>query len=1418
MNIGIHIAALTMAGMVVCSRAADSAPFMVDNVRPITSESLVLTWNSEWVGGDSEATVVIVDDGVEIRRSCGSGEYTLNVPCGTEHNLEYITYVEGVKQSETYTTTVTMPHNEAITKLAKESTCTEDGWTREVRCNRCDEILEESESIPALGHNLQVTVQAQDSKCTEDGCTEQIACSRCGEIFVASEVIPALGHSGAITKPAIEPTSSETGWTAEITCTRCGEILQESEVIPALGYIRNVTARQLWPHKKIEVCYMLAKDIGDVATTNTPLVLMGKWSSTTKTATALYGDMQCVPGVHKVVWDFDADSITHSTRYMSYAVKYGAHSALSADFWVAADVKDGMDVSATIPKYLGYSTFANGESKLILDDETLLSSTNSGSFGWMPRSVGQHTLKHISGTNEWTRAINVTAIPYAQEPSPNPSTEEDANIAISSTSKAFGVNGGSGTIVTGGSGTWSAEVSDSWITIPSALASRNAGLPVVYQVAANTEVEARTGYIYVSGHVFTVTQEGVGAELDEYSADIEANGGTGSFTVLADTQSSWRVKSNVDWISVKVTDNGERVTGNGEQDVFFSVAPWNEVSTRSGTITAAGQTFTVNQTGRRMKIYVPDAINCVPLAVEKDYLSHVIDIQVNALAETEWGVAVDSPWLSIVDGGSGKGSDNIAIAINENPSFVSREGKVIIGTETLVIKQSGRTSEALQFEISPTNTTASVKGANGLISVLATPDLPWTATSQANWLTIMPAFQSGAGNGNIIYTASPNPTMAKRTGTIEVAPSGGMSSRIHAVSQPAATALISATNHIVAAEGESFDIEVAIDDVVNWTIDNTNSWITISGELNRYGPGRVSLVATENMTVDPREATIIIAGHAFTIHQQGRTVEVEYTSKVFGTETDYGSIEIHPDGNISWKAVSSDPTWLTIWGDEGCEYDDDGNVIGTGDATIEYIVSDYVGDGTPRTGTITIGDKVVYITQRAYDLSINPSATWVGGNSGEGEIGVPATVGQIWNAIATEPWIAIASGYDEGTGSGTVRFVYTDNDTGAERTGRIIISGEEYTITQAARQMVAVSSRIDGGKGHISGGGTYDRGSSVILTAKAQDGYEFVSWTLPDGSVATSTTLQVVADVDKEIIANFRMIPIYSVNGESVREGTSRTFAAPADVIDENGTRKLVCLGTSRYPDKGASFTLVVTEDVDFAWDIWQTNYLVKVEQTEGGSVTCAGIYAGEMWISAGEEIELAASPETEKTFFRWLVDDSPATGMSPPHTLRLCINSPLSISAVFGVFNDTIATAADAPMLTFTTGGDAEWAPVIDATTPTGYTSARSGTIGEESETWLETTIAGAGALTFRWRVDCEKDDGGGATWDRLSVWTNGVEAARIDGKTDWQIVTINCEPHDGDKTTIRWSFYRDDWDEPGASHENAAWVDGIDWKEVEQ
>ncbi len=1175
-------------------------------------------------------------------------------------------------------------------------------------------------------------------------------------------------------------------------------MLQATTTIPALGYIRNVRAAQLWPHKKIAFQYEIADDVSEIVTGSTALKVTGTYGSTTKTATSakLYGDKACTPGVHHAVWDVEGDSITHSQSSMNFSLEYGAAKA-DATCWVAlgSEIKDGMSINGT-KKNVWCSPFVNGEGQLLIDGNVFLSSSNLYSFAWMPIATGTHTLTHKSGSYTWTRTVNVTGLAFATPAEPNPPTAADTGLTISPLTRNMAIAGGSSAITTSGNA-WTASASDPWITLNAT--SGTAGRPVAYRVAANDQIGSRTGYVYVNGHVHTIIQAGASAGVSPTSVAQGPEGGAGEVAVEVDGAATWTVRPNNDWITVEPT------SGAGSGTVAYQVAPYNEVATRSGTLTVAGETVTISQTGRAMKL--------AAYAEACDYRAHVIPVTVNALASTEWNAIPDVGWISIADSDNGlnrRGGSSLGVALAENPGYLPRTGTVFIGTETFTVTQAGRTQ--LAFAISPDRTSASVNGANGLIAVTATPDLPWTAASGANWLTLMADFAHGAGSGNVVYTASPNSTMTTRTGTITVTPDAAshVAAKTHTVTQPAATALVSAEAHVFDAAGDSFAVEVATGDVVVWSIAKSAGWVSIGGGLSRVGPGTVVVSVAGNPTVETRETTVTIAGHAFRVIQPGRDVEVDCDSLVFGTLSESLQLDIHPDGNASWTAVVSDPTWLILWGDADCDYDADGNVLGAGDATLECLVTDYVGDGTPRTGWVQIGDRKVFITQRPYDLSINPSATTVAGNAGEGSVGVPAPLGEIWNAIAVEPWITIVSGYDSGTGSGTVRFTYAENDTGAVRTGKIVIAGEVYTVTQAARQMVHVEVTAEGGL--VSGGGIYDRGDVVTLRATPKDGYAFTGWSLPGGATSTANPLTFRADVDKAVTAQFRLIPVYVVNGETVREGASRTFTAPAAQVDAAGTTRLVCRGTSAFPSLGTSFTLNITADVSFAWDLWETNYLLTATASSGGRVRENGTAFVRRWVAAGGTATLVAVADSGKTFFRWTgdVEASAAGGASLP----LVMDGPKTVRAEFGAWSATLADALDVPGWTFATGGDAEWQPVVDAWAQTGYTSARSGAMGSECETWMETTVTGGGELGFRWRADCEKDPSGEATWDRLTVFTNGVEAARLDGTTGWQRVTL---PVSGAKTTIRWSFYRDDWDEGGPGRTSGGWVDGVTWTGTE-
>ena len=680
----------------------------------------------------------------------------------------------------------------------------------------------------------------------------------------------------------------------------------------------------------------------------------------------------------------------------------------------------------------------------------------------------------------------------------------DPMIAITPVNRSMEQTGGTAAINTSGSGTWRASVSDNWILLTSS--SGTAGFPVAYKVAANNNVETRIGYVYVSGYTHTITQAGLGATLGSYSADFETAGGTGSVTVNAPSGKTWHAKSNVDWITVQSS------SGTGTRSLSFTVSRYDEVSTRSGTLTIADNTFTVHQTGRRMQL--------TSYSATSDYFAETIKIRVNALASTEWSVSVNADWLTVSDAGNGRGGDVVQITLSENQSYNARNGVVTIGTEQFAVRQLGRT--ALVFKINPTEvSTFSMDGASGeRIAVSATPDLGWTATTSADWIELYSGYKSGSGSGNVVYKVKPNPTLYPRSGTITVtAADSAVAVKRLEISQEAAVASLTGDSYEFEAAGESFTVGVNTGSIVGWNVRNSIEWLTVSG-LSMVGPADITLTAAANTSVQPRSGVITIADHEFRVTQKGRGVSLGYDeTRVFDTdgkttgENVDNAITVTADSDVEWTAVASDPTWIVIY---------EGN-SGRGNGTVKFIVAPYIGAGEIRTGMITIGSEIAYVTQRPYELSIEPNGQWVDGNAGAGEIQVALDIAGVWNAIATEPWITVVSGYNSGTGSGKVLFSYTDNNTGKTRTGKIMIAGEMYTLTQQSRQMVAVGASVEGHGGHVSGGGTYNAGSEVTLAAVSEDGYSFEGWRVAGGAdfVATDMELTVTVTVAQEYKAVF---------------------------------------------------------------------------------------------------------------------------------------------------------------------------------------------------------------------------------------------------------------------------------------------------------
>ena len=109
-------------------------------------------------------------------------------------------------------------------KVTKEATCTEDG-EKTYTCTVCNTT--KTEVIPATGHQHKEVRNAKKATCTEDGYSGDLYCKDCGQLISKGAVVKATGHSWESGKVTEAATCKKEG-TKTYTCKNCGETKTES--------------------------------------------------------------------------------------------------------------------------------------------------------------------------------------------------------------------------------------------------------------------------------------------------------------------------------------------------------------------------------------------------------------------------------------------------------------------------------------------------------------------------------------------------------------------------------------------------------------------------------------------------------------------------------------------------------------------------------------------------------------------------------------------------------------------------------------------------------------------------------------------------------------------------------------------------------------------------------------------------------------------------------------------------------------------------------------------------------------------------------------------------------------------------------------------------------------------------------------
>ena len=392
------------------------------------------------------------------------------------------------------------------------------------------------------------------------------------------------------------------------------------------------------------------------------------------------------------------------------------------------------------------------------------------------------------------------------------------------------------------------------------------------------------------------------------------------------------------------------------------------------------------------------------------------------------------------------GDDSLAGAL---PAEVHRSAVSVLALLTVTLACSAACQSSSTNVTGPSGTkcaitvpatlpTIGADGGSGTLTVTVAPECVWSATSAAEWLSIT-STPNGQGSGNMTFTATGNPTAAMRRGALLFG-----ERRVELTQSGAACqfTLAPQTASVGAAGGEG---SVTLNGVegCQWSATSQADWISIVGPQSGSGSSAIRFSAGANEG-PARSGLIAIADRTFAVNQGASgsacAIALANSEQVVPASGGTDSVTVTAQGDCAWTAVSQSP-WITVTS----------GAAGRGTGHVSLTIA--ANSGATRVGLVTIGGQTYVVTQSSggsggcsYSLDSNGfSAPGVGGST---TVGVSAPAGCAWTASSGISWIVVAAG-GVGNGSGAATLAIAAN-TGAARSGSVIVAGQAFTVSQAA--------------------------------------------------------------------------------------------------------------------------------------------------------------------------------------------------------------------------------------------------------------------------------------------------------------------------------------------------------------------------------
>ena len=1061
---------ITLAAMLIgiTGWAGESAPFLLDTTDPLITAPI--SYNSAWIGGYSSAEVIITDNGTEIKRTIGEGDFIWSATSG-KHTLTYTTYIGGVAQEEVYTATVfkdykyTVQDGKAMIVAAMQTFGSVtipseiDGYPvgGVVKGALADCI---SVTIP-VSVSLNNTIDLKHCKILESITMEYAGVdgNTPTKVYLDDELLLASAERGAYTwvpYPAgVHELRCETGSkTLTILVNTLLNNYNDSQSLPNPPGVKDETLSLSVERKEFTNAKRSAGTFSVTSTTGSgtwSASASEEWISLTKTSGSVSD---------KVSYIIEANASAQSR--VGYVYVSGHVHAIVQPGTGATVSPSSLNIGHQgVTQSIAVDTVVDGASWTARSESQWISVTPVSGSGDGNVAI-QVAPYYVVGTREGSVTIAGETVSVIQRGRDMELINYSTNCTSAAQSVLVDVSAISDV-------TWSVVSGADWITVSHA-GSGLGSSTVDLSIAENTSYLPRTGTVAIGTETFTVTQEGVSSPSFSIAASTVSVPATATSSktlkITATPDLPWKITSNCDWLAPL----NNYKTGAGTKTIAYSVDANPNLSSRSGKLTFTpdassglqSKTLTVTQAA------AVSSINSTSASVSA--AATTVSVAVTVDPVVNWSVTKSVSWVTIEGSSSRTGAGTVVLRISENTSLTPRNGTVTIAGRTYTIRQEGGT-----IGISSSTGSVTSNGGTLYINVTGSANLNWSIQNAADWVTIE-GDASHIGPATLVIRVEANTGTEDRKCEIII---GGQKLTIE---QKAASTSV---DEDVLFYGEDVEIglfSVEAPDYLTWeTVTEDDDWIIVTSDSPTTGSGEVEYIVDSIDSGTSRIGIIWVGNTPVYICQSSFSAELSETAKEVSRLSGIGQIAFEVGSGNRWYALSTVP-WIRIVNSQG---------EGDGFVSFEY---DENATGGERVGRIIIADKVFTLTQTDVDPSV-PSWTISYENLKGASNSNPSRYAE-GSSLTFLP-LPNVTGY---TFAGWTPSSIKASDTG-NKTVRANWTANTYTVKFDA----------NGGNGQMADQSmTYDSKTALRANAFTRTGYTFAGWRLEaSGSVAYADRAQV---------------------------------------------------------------------------------------------------------------------------------------------------------------------------------------------------------------------------------------------------------------------------------------------------------------------